>query len=282
MSREDGQVYADNLVTVGFFNHCRNPLYLGNILILTGLVVVHNHPLAYLVLPAAWFGYSAIVAAKEAYLAQRFGDEYSENCRRVARWQLRLWGLRASLAGMRFQWRTVVDNEHTTTYSWMAGILTILAYEVLAWHAARNGLALVEGMGATFAIVTLAWSTAFYWKKSRVASRRNSESLLGLPRPVPRHVADCCSGGDPASLPGAPVAAYVAARAPRCERRSDMMKDEPGVLRPTPSPIVFHTGFTPLRPTRCARRGRVPVGGALPPARSRRRSGGRGHWPAPR
>ena len=29
-----GQVYAEELVTQGIFNHCRNPLYLGNILML--------------------------------------------------------------------------------------------------------------------------------------------------------------------------------------------------------------------------------------------------------
>ena len=31
------RVYADDLVTTGIFSHCRNPLYVGNILILAGL-----------------------------------------------------------------------------------------------------------------------------------------------------------------------------------------------------------------------------------------------------
>src|SRR5690349_21719533 len=33
----DKRVYADRLLTVGCFAHCRNPLYLGNLLIDTGL-----------------------------------------------------------------------------------------------------------------------------------------------------------------------------------------------------------------------------------------------------
>src|SRR5690349_20743900 len=31
-----GKVHAEDLVTSGIFNHCRNPLYVGNILMLSG------------------------------------------------------------------------------------------------------------------------------------------------------------------------------------------------------------------------------------------------------
>src|SRR4051812_38054034 len=34
---KDKKVYADELVTEGIFNHCRNPLYVGNILMLLGV-----------------------------------------------------------------------------------------------------------------------------------------------------------------------------------------------------------------------------------------------------
>lgn len=36
------QVYAEGLVTEGFFAHARNPLYVGNILILAGLFLIWN------------------------------------------------------------------------------------------------------------------------------------------------------------------------------------------------------------------------------------------------
>ena len=77
---------------------------------------------------------------------------------------------------MRFQWRTVVDKEHTTTYSWLAGILAILTYEVLAWHAVRGSLAYLEGVGAAFAILTLAWGAALYWKKTGRRRRRAAQA----------------------------------------------------------------------------------------------------------
>src|SRR5215210_5514497 len=39
---KDGKVYADKLVTEGIFNHCRNPLYVGNILMLIGVGILSN------------------------------------------------------------------------------------------------------------------------------------------------------------------------------------------------------------------------------------------------
>src|SRR5688572_11705985 len=38
----DGKVYADQLVTEGMFRHCRNPLYVGNILMLLGVGILAN------------------------------------------------------------------------------------------------------------------------------------------------------------------------------------------------------------------------------------------------
>jgi protein-S-isoprenylcysteine O-methyltransferase Ste14 len=34
---KEGKVYAEELVTTGIFSHCRNPLYVGNILMLLGV-----------------------------------------------------------------------------------------------------------------------------------------------------------------------------------------------------------------------------------------------------
>jgi protein-S-isoprenylcysteine O-methyltransferase Ste14 len=39
---KEGKVYAEELVTGGIFNHCRNPLYVGNILMLCGVGVLSN------------------------------------------------------------------------------------------------------------------------------------------------------------------------------------------------------------------------------------------------
>ncbi len=94
------QVYASTLVKEGLFAHSRNPLYLGNLMIVFGLVVIHHHPLVYaVVLPFFLYAYFAIVAAEEAYLLDRFGAEYAEYCRTVPRFLLRLTAALLILSG---------------------------------------------------------------------------------------------------------------------------------------------------------------------------------------
>jgi len=62
----DGRVYANELVQGGLFAHCRNPLYVGNILMVSGfLVVIGAGWLMAVGLPCVILIYSAIVAAEE-------------------------------------------------------------------------------------------------------------------------------------------------------------------------------------------------------------------------
>src|ERR1700752_1925228 len=68
------RIHADSLVQDGIFAHCRNPLYLGNILIVAGLAIVHGSWWFYLIgIPFFVFAYSAIVRAEEDFLSRRFG-----------------------------------------------------------------------------------------------------------------------------------------------------------------------------------------------------------------
>lgn len=60
------RVYANNLVIEGFFAHSRNPLYVGNLMVLIGLILIHGGPV-FVVAGSAFylFAYRCIVAAKE-------------------------------------------------------------------------------------------------------------------------------------------------------------------------------------------------------------------------
>ncbi len=125
------QVYADHLVTGGIFAHCRNPLYLGNVMIALGLLVMFDDLLCFAIgAVLAIVTYRAIVAAEEAYLGVKFGAAYDAYCRAVNRWLPDPRGLGATLSGASFNWRRVLLKETTSFYAWLlaAFVLDIIEH----------------------------------------------------------------------------------------------------------------------------------------------------------
>lgn len=111
------QVYASKLVQGGVFAHCRNPLYVGNILMAAGFALVFHSDAFYLaVLPLVLYAYSCIVTAEEAFLKKKFGPEYERYCRQVNRWWPRLRGCEDTMGNMRFNWRRVLVKEYNTIF----------------------------------------------------------------------------------------------------------------------------------------------------------------------
>lgn len=161
------RVYAEKLVTEGFFAHSRNPLYLGNLISLFGLFLIHNNPWVHAIgIPFFLLAYVAIVTAEEAYLRPKFGPAYDAYCRNVPRWIPSFAGFAKSIEGMRFNWRRVVVKEYGTTFTLAATVLALFAYESVAqspWPEARVTLI---GLGVGFVALVFAYGVARYLKKS--------------------------------------------------------------------------------------------------------------------
>lgn len=124
---KEGKPYAEGLVTEGIFRHCRNPLYVGNILMLLGVGILANS-LFYvgIMIPIFLFIYQAIVLAEENFLRGKFGPGFDTYCSRVNRWWPNLKGIGASFSSMEFNWKRWILKEHTTQFIWLCGITLIL------------------------------------------------------------------------------------------------------------------------------------------------------------
>lgn len=127
---KDGKVYAENLVTEGIFNHCRNPLYVGNILMLTGVGILSNSLLYILVfIPFFLFVYQAIVLAEENFLRNKFGEKFNQYCKKINRWIPDLGGIGKTFSAMHFKWKRWILKEYNTQYVWLSGITLILLFK---------------------------------------------------------------------------------------------------------------------------------------------------------
>ncbi|HWK99041.1 MAG TPA: isoprenylcysteine carboxylmethyltransferase family protein [Parapedobacter sp.] len=162
---KDKKVYANTLVITGIFAHCRNPLYVGNILMLVGVGILVNS-LLYLVvfIPLFLFIYQAIVLAEEHFLRNKFGSEFDAYTRRVHRWLINPIGLGKTISGMHFSWKRWLMREYNTQVVWLLCIAVILVFKYTHWSwdmAARNTWFVV-----TVLVLACYYGTIRYLKKS--------------------------------------------------------------------------------------------------------------------
>lgn len=170
----DKKVFADKLVTNGMFAHCRNPLYIGNIVMVGALLIISDRIPVYFIGGAfTLLTYIALVAAEERYLRAKFGAEYEAYCARVNRWLPRLKGLGATFRSMRFNWRRVISKEYSNVYSWIFVALVLEFAETLIQEGVSNDdrwfLILLGGL---WLAATLAAVAAWRFKKSALSSGR--------------------------------------------------------------------------------------------------------------
>jgi protein-S-isoprenylcysteine O-methyltransferase Ste14 len=162
------RVYAEDLVTEGIYAHTRNPMYVGNLLIVAGLAIVSNSWSTILVaLPLGIFMYASIVAAEEDYLQQRFGAAFKDYCRDVPRWLPRLSGLGTTLSSMQFRWRRLVVKEYGTPFGWISVLVLMTLYNLWksgTWESRQDDVRTLE---LVLLVAATGWIVAFSMKKTR-------------------------------------------------------------------------------------------------------------------
>ena len=163
---QGGKPYAEGLVTEGIFKHCRNPLYVGNILMLLGVGILSNSLLyVAIVIPVFLFIYQAIIVAEENFLRNKFGEKFDAYCTTVKRWVPRLSGITKTFNGMRFSWKRWILKEHTTQFIWLVGITLILLFkypELTQGNKQRRNLLLA----IILSVLVVLYGLVRYLKKS--------------------------------------------------------------------------------------------------------------------
>jgi protein-S-isoprenylcysteine O-methyltransferase Ste14 len=160
------RIYADDLVTEGVYAHVRNPMYVGNFLILVGLTLVYGSPLGFVAVPAVAFVYFAIVVSEEAYLREKFGAAYDAYARDVNRFVPRLRGFRATLEGSRYDWRKALRKEYGTPHGLGWGIAALIVLRTLR----------LEGFTGNARLVVLVLAMGIPWTLLFLALRRWKEA----------------------------------------------------------------------------------------------------------
>lgn len=72
-------ICADKLVTSGPYAHCRNPLYLANLLKIIGFIIVAGNPIYALAVMVFYFTeFSTMIPYEESFLAEKFPEQHEK------------------------------------------------------------------------------------------------------------------------------------------------------------------------------------------------------------
>jgi protein-S-isoprenylcysteine O-methyltransferase Ste14 len=152
------RIYAEGLVTEGLFSHCRNPMYVGNILMILGMSIFSNSLISLLFLaPFFVFIYQSIVIAEEDFLRSRFNKDYTEYCAKVNRWLINFKGLMKTFSENEFKTKRVIYKEYNTTFIWTVGATLLLASNMYK----KQGLGMTQN-SINYFIVILSGLSVFY------------------------------------------------------------------------------------------------------------------------
>lgn len=78
---------ADRLVTTGIFSRSRNPIYLGDALILTGVILRWDAVLALPLVPLfIWTIEQRFIVTEESGLRRKFRADFARYCQKTRRW----------------------------------------------------------------------------------------------------------------------------------------------------------------------------------------------------
>jgi protein-S-isoprenylcysteine O-methyltransferase Ste14 len=162
------RVYAENLVTEGFYRLCRNPMYVGNLLIVAGLAVASNSLTCLLVvIPLYVVVYIAIVAAEEAFLRNKFGAPYDQYVADVPRWLPRLRALGEALQDGRFHWKRVLVKEFHTPFGWITILVLMCFWHLVSQRTLELRYDTVRALAIAYVALAAIYLTIRYLKLSR-------------------------------------------------------------------------------------------------------------------
>jgi protein-S-isoprenylcysteine O-methyltransferase Ste14 len=127
-SGRESYLRADALNVTGIYSIVRNPLYIGNFFMFSGLVAVFSNLYAVLV-----FGiflilqYYFVILAEEDFLRGEYGEEYETYCKRVKRIFPTFGGYKKNRNP--FNLRKVIFKENDSVFNMLVMYLLVLLYK---------------------------------------------------------------------------------------------------------------------------------------------------------
>jgi protein-S-isoprenylcysteine O-methyltransferase Ste14 len=133
--RNTQEQIAETLNTDGLYSLVRNPLYLGNFFVgLAPVLLVHEWWLAVIYALAFVLYYERIIITEEAFLSEKFGNEYEQWLSQTPMLFPKLKGYRWLKPSLSFSWKHALRQE----YHGLCGLIAVMAVLKFACNGGIN------------------------------------------------------------------------------------------------------------------------------------------------
>lgn len=162
------EVHANELVTRGFYAHTRNPLYVGNFMVVLGFSLLYGSAavIALMVPFFAWV-YLSITTNEEHYLKEKFGAAYEDYTARVNRFIPDFRGIGVSLGEFEYDWRRALVKEYNTLCFTLAILLCLLAWKLFYLYGYAEHRTAIRLLTGGLIPLALFYGTVRHLKKTR-------------------------------------------------------------------------------------------------------------------
>ncbi len=122
---------GQKLIIGGPYSYVRNPLYIGNLFLSGGLVIMANVHIYFTLgfLAFFFFQYIPIIHWEENNLTNQFGEEFKQYTQRVPRWFPALFSQIKTNEVIQGEYMTAIKSERSTLAS------TIVLYALIVWRS---------------------------------------------------------------------------------------------------------------------------------------------------
>jgi len=151
----NNHLFASRLVTDGIYKHVRNPMYLGNLLIVFGFSFYTGSPM-FFVIAVSFFiiSYQSIMAAEKDYLMRQFGEEYSSYCQTVNSLWPSFRGLSKTLSTITFSWKRCLRKDYGTITTLALILISLSLWKTYFLHKSMT-IKIIPGTVIEILIATI-------------------------------------------------------------------------------------------------------------------------------
>jgi len=155
-SGRESYLRAENLNVSGIYSLVRNPLYIGNFFIFSGLMVVFANAVSLMLIALfLYIQYYFVILTEENYLKEQYGPQYEEYCRHVNRIIPKFKNYQKNKN--EFSLKKVVFKENDSIFNLFIMFLLVLLYKekVFLGYIENSSLFIIAGSIALASYIIL-------------------------------------------------------------------------------------------------------------------------------